>query len=259
VSTIADTELDDASARLIDSPVDGVDSTQETWLRRSPRGGALATGADQQHGWLFPGGDELFRGIYTRAGIGFAAEVVAVCSAVAGEGKTTVGIGLAVTIAQDFPDRRVLLVETDLLRPVLADDFGTEPSPGLLDCLMHDEPLLSACRPTFLENLHVVPAGAPASVPGRPLRSSRMAAVVDAMRQSYDVVILDLPAIMTNSDAVLLTDLADGVICVVRAGVTPTALLNRAVEQIEQSKLRGIVLNGSASAVPTWLRRLAGL
>ncbi len=65
------------------------------------------------------------------------------------------------------------------------------------------------------------------------------------MRQSYDVVILDLPPILTNSDAILLTDLADGVICVVRAGVTPVALVNRAVEQLEEGKLRGVVLNGT--------------
>src|SRR6188508_3126789 len=85
-----------------------------TWLHTGPSSGQLSEMADAPREWLFPQGDELFRGIYTRAGTGFAAEVLAVCSAVAGEGKTTVGLGLAVTIAQDFPERRVLLVETDL-------------------------------------------------------------------------------------------------------------------------------------------------
>jgi capsular exopolysaccharide synthesis family protein len=250
---------DQVGSSEVDPSVDHDSSTKESWLQANPNGGALANTGDVRREWLVPGGDDLFRTIYTRAGTGFASEVVAVCSAIVGEGKTTVGIGLAVTIAQDFPYRRVLLVETDLQRPVLADDFGTHLSPGLIDCLINGEPLLGACRPTFLENLHVVPAGAIASTPGRPLRSSRMAAVVDAMRQSYDVIILDLPAILANSDAILLTDLADGVICVVRAGSTPMALVNRAVEQIEQSKLRGIVINGSGSAVPDWLRRLAGL
>jgi Mrp family chromosome partitioning ATPase len=86
-----------------------------------------------------------------------------------------------------------------------------------------------------------------------------MAAIVEAMRQSYDVVILDLPAILTNSDAVLLTDLADGVICVIRAGLTPVALVNRAFEQIEEGKLRGVVLNANNTSVPSWVGRLAGL
>jgi capsular exopolysaccharide synthesis family protein len=216
-----------------------------------------ATGAPVE--WPFAESEELFRGIYTRAGTGFASEVLGVCSAVIGEGKTTVSLGLAVTIARDFPERRVLLVETDLQRPVLSDDFGIDASPGLLDCLLNNAALLSACRPTFLENLHVLPAGNTPTNYGRPLRSSRMAAIVEAMRQSYDVVILDLPAILTNSDAVLLTDLADGVICVIRAGLTPVALVNRAFEQIEEGKLRGVVLNANNTSVPSWVGRLAGL
>jgi capsular exopolysaccharide synthesis family protein len=230
-----------------------------TWLHTTPSGGRLSTADEAPREWLFPQGDELFRGIYTRAGSGFTAEVLAICSAVAGEGKTTVGLGLAVTIAEDFPDRRVLLVETDLQRPVLSEDFGFEASHGLLDCLIDGMPLLSACLPTFLDNLHVLPAGSAERVPGRPLRSTQMAAIVDAMRQSYDVVILDLPALLVNSDAILLTDLADGIVCVVRGGRTPVALVNRAMEQIDQAKVRGVVINGADSAIPGWLRRLAGI
>lgn len=258
MSTMANPLDDEATMSMPDAATD-VDSTRNTWLLPNPRGGQLTTRSNTAREWQFPDSDELFRGIYTRAGIGFASDVVAVCSAVVGEGTTTLCIGLAVTLAQDFPERRVLLVETDLQRPVLAEEFGAHSSPGLVDCLVKGEPLLSACQPTFLDNLHVLPAGTQPSMSGRPLRSNRMAAIVDAMRQSYDVVILDLPAILANSDAILLTDLADGVICVVRAGSTPMALLNRAVEQLEQVKLRGVVINGSKSAVPGWLRRVVGV
>src|SRR3982074_169052 len=95
-------------------------------------------GPRQEHPrkWPFAGADELFRGLYTRAGIGFGSEVLAVSSAIAGEGKTTVSLGLAVTVAQDFPDRRVVLVETDVQRPALATDFGAEPTPGLVECIL---------------------------------------------------------------------------------------------------------------------------
>ena len=256
---IADPQHDGAVTLPPGAVDDESPSGAGTWLRTTPGNADLAKIGEVRQDWLFRDGDELFRGIYTRAGTGFAAEVLAVCSALAGEGKTTVAVGLAVTIAQDFPDRRVLLVETDLQRPVLADDFGIHASPGLGDCLTKKVPLLTAVRPTFLENLHIVPAGAATSGPGRLLRSSHMASIVDAMRQSYDVVILDLPAILANSDAILLTDLADGVICVVRAGITPVAMANRAVEQIEPGKLRGVVINGTDSAIPGWVRRLAGM
>jgi len=231
----------------------------DTYLHTNPGEAGLSTLGQAPREWLFPGADEVFRNIYTRAGTGFTSEVLAVCSAIAGEGKTTISLGLAVTIAQDFPESRVLLVETDYHRPALAKDFEMEATPGLVDCIVSGEPFQVACRATFLENFHVVPVGGASPVPGRPLRSSRIAGVIDAMRQSYDMVILDLPPILVNSDAVLLTDLADGAIVVVRSGVTPLNLVNKAVEQLEESKMRGIVLNGTRSAVPGWLQRLVGM
>jgi polysaccharide biosynthesis transport protein len=217
-------------------------------------------GADQpQRDWLFNGADELFRGLYTRAGIGFASEVLMVSSALAGEGKSTVSLGLALTVAQDYPERRVVLVETDVDRPSLAHDFGVEPTPGLVDCVLGDAPIELAFRPSYLDNLHLVPVGGPHRGPGRALRSSRMAALIDALRQSYDLVVLDAPALLVNSDSVMLSDLSDGAILVVRAGVTPAPTVARAIEQIDESKLRGIVLNGSQSSIPGWLRRLGGI
>jgi capsular exopolysaccharide synthesis family protein len=236
--------------------IEGDVQNDSTWLRTNAPDEMLVATLPTP---VFPQVEEVFRAIYTRVGAGFRAEVIAICSAIAGEGKTTVGVGMAVALAQDFPEQRVLLVETDLQRPVLAEDFNVEAAPGLVDCLVDRMPLLSACRPTFLDNLHIVPAGHADGVRGRPLRSSSMATLIETMRENYDIVILDLPAILVNSDAILLTDLVDGIVCVVRAGVTPTALVNRAVEQLEQSKFRGTVLNGTKTAVPGWVRRVTGI
>jgi capsular exopolysaccharide synthesis family protein len=196
--------------------------------------------------WLVPGADEIFRGIYTRAGTG-SSETLAICSALGGEGKSTIALGLAVTIAQDFPRRRVLLVETDLQHPTLARDFELDPEPGLIECLLDDEPLQQAYRPTTLENLHLLPAGGPRVNPGRVLRSDRMVSAVESMSQTHDTVILDVPAMLANSDSLLLTDLADGVIFVVRAGVTPLPLVSKAIGQLAEGKLRGAVLNGATT------------
>lgn len=207
---------------------------------------------------ILSGADELFRGIYTRAALG-EAEVVAVCSAIAGEGKTTISLGLGITIAQDYPERRVLVVETDFRRPVFAADFGLEPVPGLADCLETGQPLALAYRRTRLDNLFLVPAGRSSAHASRLLRSSCMARGVDVMRQSYDLVILDVPPVLATSDALLICDLADAVILVVRSGVTPAPLVKQAVDQLDAQKLRGVVLNGARSAVPRWLRQFYGL
>ena len=231
--------------------------TDDIWLPAER--GSTHIAQVEPRDWLFPDTEDLFRSIYTRAGMGFTQEVIAICSAIAGEGRTTLSLGLAVTLAQDFPERGVLLVETDVQRPTLAEDFQVEPSPGLIETIATDSPLQHACRPTFLDNLHLVPAGEPMPAAGRVLRSIRVASTIEVMRDSYDTVILDLPPLLANSDAVLLTDLVDGVICVVRAGVTPVSLLNKSIELLDSEKLRGVVLNGSASSMPFWMRRLCGV
>jgi Mrp family chromosome partitioning ATPase len=219
---------------------------------------AEAEGLDAQRVWLLQGADELFRGIYTRAGIGIG-ETLAVCSAIAGEGKTTIGLGLATTIAQDFPDRRVLVVETDFVRPVLARDFGLDAQPGLIECLSQGTPLSFAYRETRLPNLHLLPAGGPPLNSERLLRSSRMAATVDAMRQSHDLVIFDVPAVLANSDSIAIADLADGVLLVVSAGVTPAAQFLKAASLLDADRIRGTVVNRVKPATPAWMRRLLGI
>ncbi|MGE3267414.1 MAG: CpsD/CapB family tyrosine-protein kinase [Chloroflexota bacterium] len=207
---------------------------------------------------IFPEAEELFRGIYTRAGL-TAPGIVAVTSAIAGEGKTTVALGLAVMVAQDFPERRVLLVETDLRAPVLAVDFDVEPNPGLAEALEGVYPVGLGYRETFLPNLRLLPAGELTPNPSRLLRSSRFAGVLAATRRNHDLVILDAPALLVTSDSALVTDQADGVIMVVRSGITPAPIVNRALEMVDGERLRGVVLNGAQSAVPGWIRRIFGL
>lgn len=207
---------------------------------------------------IFPEAEELFRGIYTRAGLN-APGVIAVTSAIAGEGKTTVALGLAVMVAQDFPERRVLLAEADLRHPVLATDFDVEASPGLTEALEGVYPVGLGYRETFLPNLRLLPAGEATPNPSRLLRSSRFPAVLAATRRNHDLVILDAPALLVSSDAALVTDHADGVVMVIRSGVTPVPIVNRALELVDEERLRGMVLNGAQSAVPNWIRRLFGI
>ena len=152
----------------------------------------------------------------------------------------------------------MLLVETDLQHPALAADFDVAPSPGLVEGLIEGYSVQLAYRSTFMDNLDFVPAGGPAADHRRLLASSRMAAAADVMRQTHDVVIFDTPPVLTNSDAVVVSDLADGVVFVVRAGATPIALVQRALEQLDDDKVRGVVLNGNESSVPDWLRRIGG-
>lgn len=208
--------------------------------------------------WVIPGADELFRSLYT----GFEAASgasLAVCSAVSGEGKTTISLGLAVAIAQDLPDRRVVVVEADLWRPVLAKDFGLEPAPGLVDVLLDRQPLSSALRATTLDNLSLLLAGSAAASAQQLLRSARMPQIIEELRRSHDIVIMDLPATLAHSEVSLLVRMVADVVFVVRTGVTPAREVASALAKLQGCRLRGIIVNDQRSSVPATVRRLVRL
>jgi capsular exopolysaccharide synthesis family protein len=205
--------------------------------------------------WPIAGAEELFRSLYTGFEIGSGTSL-AVCSAVNGEGKSTVCIGVAAAVAQDLPDRRVVVVETDLWRPVLAKDFGLAPAPGLADCLLDRQPIATALRPTELDNLSLLLAGSTVPSPQRLLRSARMAEVMNNLRNTHDVVIVDTAAALAHSEVALIARMVDEVVFVVRTGVTPAGELGAALARFKDANVRGLVLNDVRSSVPHPIRRL---
>src|SRR5688572_25573264 len=203
--------------------------------------------------------DEVFRGVYMRAG---AAQpgVLAVTSAVPGEGKSTLALALSALIAHDFPARRVVYVETDFERPQIAISLGLAPNPGLLECLVRDQVIRDdAFRATALPNLSIVPAGGPDLNPTRWLCSRDVQETIGVLRRSHDLVVLDLPAVTAQSGVLALVGHADRVLFVVRTGGAPQTVVEAAVAQVPREKLSGVVMNAARSHVPAWVRRLAGL
>lgn len=212
----------------------------------------------QRRGWPIPGAEELFRSLYTGFETGQGTSL-AVCSTVQGEGKTTLCLGLATAIAQDLPDRRVVIVETDLWRAVYAKDFGIPAAPGLVDVLLDREPIARALRQTSLDNLSLLVAGASVPSPQRLLRSSRMPELMDSLRRTHDVVIVDTPAALAHSEVGLIARMVEEVVFVVRTGVTPARELGTALSRLQGSNVRGIVINDARSSVPQPIRRLLRL
>jgi Mrp family chromosome partitioning ATPase len=199
--------------------------------------------------------DEILRGLYTRSNLHWG-EVIAVSSAVNGEGRTSVSLGLATTMSHDFPDRQLLVVETDVTRPVFAADVGLERAPGLSDCIAAGRVLAAAIRPTSLANVCLMPVGEVAERSERILGSPNLKLVVDELRTGFDLVLLDAPPLLSNSDGGPVAALSDGVILVVRAGSTRVEQAEQALARVGGPRLRGVVLNGAVSSVPGWLQRL---
>ena len=184
--------------------------------------------------------------------------VVGVTSAVYGEGKTTVAMNLAGTIAQNST-QRVALVDTNLRTRDLQVRLKLAPRAGLVDVLEGEEDdISSVIHRTELENLTVVPAGRAAGNPARLSRSPRLGEAMQMLRRTNSYVVLDMSPVLPIADTRVLARMVDGFIVVVRAGVTPREVVARAIDTVGSDLVLGIVLNEAKSAMPEWLRRFFG-
>lgn len=202
----------------------------------------------------FDAGSEAFYNLHM--GILFADAVhtvraIVVTSAQPGEGKSTVAANLAVVTAR--AGERVILVDADLRRPILHDLFGLPPAPGLSDLYLAGPNsdiesaarIAASLRQTVVPNLRLLAAGQDAPNPAELLASARTAALLAALREQADVIIVDTPAIGLLADAVILASHADGAILVVRANGPRRDLVRGALHKLTSVNARvlGFVLN----------------
>ena len=173
-------------------------------------------------------------------------KVIAVTSALPGDGKTTTAINLAGVLAQ-APDARILIVDLDLRTPAVGDRVGLiAPSPGLVDLVFDPALTLDGVvrrHPQF--RLAVLPAGRALTVPYEVLKSPRLGELLQLATRQYDYVILDTPPLAAVQDARLIADWVDGFVMVVAAHRTPRGLLEDALNVMDPAKLIGLVFNGA--------------
>ncbi len=176
---------------------------------------------------------------------------IGVTSAMDGEGKSTIALGISTAMAADL-DIPIVLVELNLTRPTIHKSMGIPPQPGLSEYLRGECPLPSALR-QITENLFVLPAGDCRNDPARLIRMLTRANLLLRMDNSGAVLVLDLPPVLTASYGVLASSMADAVVMVVRAGQTPEKMVKDAIARLDESTLRGIILNAARPSIPTWL------
>ena len=167
--------------------------------------------------------------------------LVVVTSPRIGEGKTTTSANLALTMSQEF-QHKVLLLEADLRRPALGALFGLPPGPGLVDVLTGTATLEEAVVMVPGQQLFLLPAGSESARSTELLASKAMQRVVDALRARFDRIVVDTPPV-SLSDTHVLARLADGLLVVVRSGVTPRPAVERALAGLDRQRLIGIVIN----------------
>lgn len=195
---------------------------------------------------------ELYRQIYVSLELPQDARpvVIGVTSAISGEGRTSVALGLAQTLAVDL-DGPITLVEVDLERPSLAPHFGIAPTPGLCEVLRGDCRLDEVMR-AVSTNLSVVTTGSAGPDSARLLRQLPARDPFHGPYAPAGVVILDLPPIINHSYSALAATVADAIVLVVRAGVTPSNVVQEAIARLDDRPPQGVVFNAPRSSFPSW-------
>jgi len=190
---------------------------------------------------------EAFRSL--RTGILFSRrdreiQTMLVTSSGPGEGKTTVSVNLATTMAQASKGR-VLLIDADLRQPRVHHGLGIDGSVGFTNCLVGNMDLEEAVQETEIENLYVLTSGPTPPNPAELLGGDKTKELLEQACASYGKVILDTPPLVAVTDTCLLAPQVEGVFLVVSVGKTSWRLVGHAREALEAvgAKISATILN----------------
>jgi capsular exopolysaccharide synthesis family protein len=178
-----------------------------------------------------------------------------------GEGKSFLAANLAVTAATPgssmasvlfSPGSRIILIDADLRRPGLHEDFDMPNLLGLADVLAVPEAVTEklldkALKPTGIDNLQLLPAGRAPLDPGALLNSPRLAKLLELLKTKADLVIIDSAPLLDVVDTKAIANVVDGVVLVVYEGRSRGKNVKRIIEYFEgksNKNLLGVVFNG---------------
>ena len=238
--------------------------TMQRLIERRPALAQIEPDALQSHALLITHFDpkspvaEAYRTL--RTNIQFArmergGKVLVVTSPTLQEGKTTTIVNLALTMAQS--GQKTLLVGANMRRPSIHRFFGIEREPGLSDILVGNAQWRDCIRTVAdilmgrfemedimaapgLDNLHIIEAGPIPANPSELLSTPAMGEFLRAVRDEYDIVLIDTPPVLPVTDSAIVAGQADGVLLVYQAGKVGRLVLKRAKAHLERTRRQGV-------------------
>lgn len=168
---------------------------------------------------------------------------ILVTSAAPSEGKTTVAVSTAISLAQG--GQRVCIVDCDLRRPRLHRIFDRAGDVGLMNVIMGDASLDEAAKPTIVPNLYALPCGPIPPNSADVVASDKFRKLLDELSEKFDRIVLDSPPIVAVTDSAIVSTVVDGVIFVVRAFKTNLSACRSGLRSLRDvdAPIAGVVLN----------------
>lgn len=178
-------------------------------------------------------------------------KTIMITSALDGEGKTFTAANLGVSLAREIQNL-VLMVDCDLRNPKLAEYFGVQNGKGLSEYIQGKGKLQELVKETGIERLRILPAGTAENAQADLIASNKMKALLNGLKSNAKAgfVIIDATPILATTEPEVLAALVDGIILVVRAGVTPRETVEQAMASLGKEKILGAVLNDLVFKTP---------
>jgi capsular exopolysaccharide synthesis family protein len=166
-----------------------------------------------------------------------------VTSAAPAEGKTTVAVSIAVSLAQG--GQRVCIIDCDLRRPRLHRIFDRAGDIGLMNAILGEATIDEVAKPTIVPNLSCIPCGPIPPNSADVVSSDKFRRLLDEVSSKFDRVVLDSPPIVAVTDSAIASTLVDGVVFVVRAFKTSVNLCRSGLRTLQDvdAPIAGAVLN----------------
>jgi receptor protein-tyrosine kinase len=164
-----------------------------------------------------------------------------------GEGKSLMSANLALTLSKQVR-HQTLIIDADFRCPTQHRLFGVDATPGVADWWIEDIPLNRVIRKHSELPLWFMAAGHVPDQPLEILQSQRFADLITKLGSMFHWLIIDSPPLTPMADSSVLSHLAEGVVLVVRQGVTPAKVLRSAMDSLERKKLLGVVINESTTS-----------
>lgn len=170
-------------------------------------------------------------------------KVILTTSTAPGEGKTSTATNLAVVSAS--AGKRVLLIDADMRKPQVHQRFRASNLFGLSSLLIKERSLEDCVVSTSTDGLYLLTSGPIPPNPAEILASRTFAELTNLLREEFDLIIIDSPPVLSVSDSLSLTRIADGVLFVIDAQKTHRTHVKRAIQSLKQvdARIVGVVLN----------------
>lgn len=176
--------------------------------------------------------------------LGKEVKVIAISSVNENEGKSTVSVNLAISLAN--LGLKTILIDADTRKSVMAGRFKIKSKiNGLTSYLSGATPIEEVIKETDIPNLNVITAGQVPPNPTALLQNKNFNIMIDVFKEYYDYVIIDTPPIGAVVDAAIIAQKCDGFALVVEANRVKKKAIEKATEQLEKAgaKSLGIILN----------------